>query len=80
MGFEIAAHSPQVTEKTHPHPSIWAHLGAEFCVGTKHLAHFVHCFSSCVTDYVSISLKRRARVRVSHLLLSDLWIGAYVDQ
>ena len=46
MGFEITAQSPQVTEKTHRPSSIWAHLGAEFCVRTKQLAHFVHCFSS----------------------------------
>lgn len=39
MGFELAAHSPQVTERTHRPSSIWAHLGAEFRVRAKHLAH-----------------------------------------
>jgi hypothetical protein len=56
MGFEIIAPIPQVAEKTHRHPSIWAHLGAEFCVWPQHFAYAFDCFPLCVSDHVSVSL------------------------
>jgi Transposase IS116/IS110/IS902 family len=64
MGFEPTQYIAQVNETTHRLFSIWAQLGAKFCVRTKHLAHFVHCITLRVTDDVTIYAQRDSSIRV----------------
>jgi hypothetical protein len=80
MGIEPCPKTAQVFESTHRPSSIWVHPGAEFCVWTKHITHFVYCFVLRVADYMSVSLYCCARVRMSHLLLRDLRDCACINE
>jgi hypothetical protein len=78
MGIEPTSSVPQVFESTHRSSSIWAHLGAQFRVWTKNLAHFVHCIALRIADHMTINPQRDSRIRVPHLRFRDRRIRSYV--
>jgi hypothetical protein len=49
VGLEPKACCPQAIDSTDRAPSIWAHLGAKFCVRPEYFVHFFDCFALPMT-------------------------------